>query len=68
MANFINLADVEKKDLRRIIDRAKKQKKNTKVKGTHFPLKGKTLIMVLAGINILMDSHLMVIILLLYLR
>ncbi len=46
MANFINLADVEKKDLRRIIDRAKKQKKNTKVKGTHFPLKGKTLIMV----------------------
>ncbi len=46
MPNFINLADINKKDLRKIIDRAKKQKKNKKAQGSHFPLKGKTLIMV----------------------
>ena len=46
MPNFINLADVNKKDLRKIIDRAKKQKKNKKFQGSQSPLKGKTLIMV----------------------
>ena len=46
MPNFINLADVNKKDLRKIIDRAKKEKKNKKAQVSHFPLKGKTLIMV----------------------
>ncbi len=46
MPNFINLADIKKKDLRKIIDRAKKQKKNKKAQDSHFPLKGKTLIMV----------------------
>ena len=46
MPNFINLADINKKDLRKIIDRAKKQKKNKKSQVSHPPLKGKTLIMV----------------------
>ena len=46
MPNFINLADVNKKDLRKIIDCAKEQKKNKKNQSLHFPLKGKTLIMV----------------------
>ena len=46
MPNFINLADINKKDLRKIINRARKQKKSKKVQESHFPLKGKTLIMV----------------------
>ena len=46
MKSFINLADVDKKDLRKIIDHAKAQKKNktTSKSNTHF--KGKTLIMI----------------------
>ena len=46
MPNFINLADINKKDLRQIIDRAREQKKSKKSQGSHFSLNGKTLIMV----------------------
>ena len=46
MPNFINLADINKKDLRKIIERAKKQKKSKKTQSSRFFLKGKTLIMV----------------------
>ena len=46
MRNFINLADIDKRELRKIIDHAKSQK-NKKPRIDHdTPLKGKTLIMI----------------------
>ena len=47
MKNFVNLSNIDKKELRKIIDHAKKQKKKDKKgKGSIKPLKGKTLIMI----------------------
>ena len=46
MKNFINLTDVSKKDLRKIIDHAKNQKKKNLTNKIYQPLKGKVLIMV----------------------
>ena len=48
MKNFINIADLSNKELRKIIDNAKMQKKNNKksVLDLQTPLKGKTLIMI----------------------
>ena len=46
MRNFINLANIEKKDLREIINHAIKQKKKNLIKNKDFPMKGKTLIMI----------------------
>ena len=46
MRNFINLADIDKKELRKIIDHAKLQKEKKANINNNAPLKGKTLIMV----------------------
>ena len=46
MSNFINLADIDKKDLRKIIDHAKLQKEKKANINNDAPLKGKTLIMI----------------------
>ncbi len=46
MKNFINLADIDKKDLRKIIDNAKSQKKNKQTPDTNSTLRGRTLIMI----------------------
>ena len=43
MKNFINIGDIDKKDLRSIIDYAKSKKKSS---DSHTPLVGKTLIMI----------------------
>jgi len=45
MKNFINISDIDKKDLREIIDHAKSQKKNIPM-GSNNPLTGKTMIMI----------------------
>ena len=46
MKNFINLADIDKKELRKIIDHAKLQKEKKANINNEAPLKGKTLIMI----------------------
>ena len=46
MKSFINLSDIDKKELRKIIDHAKIQKKNKKANNSNFTMKGKTLIMI----------------------
>ena len=47
MKSFVNLADIDKRDLRKIIDNAKKQKKKEKKNlESNKRLKGKTLIMI----------------------
>mgnify|MGYP001248836930 CR=1 FL=1 len=46
MKNFVNLADIDKKDLRVILAQAKLQKKNTSAPNLNGSLKGKTLIMI----------------------
>jgi len=46
MRNFINLSDIDKRELRKIIDHAKSQKKKGSTIKTDVPLAGKTLIMV----------------------
>jgi ornithine carbamoyltransferase len=46
MKNFINLADIDKKELRKIIDHAKLQKEKKANINNDAPLKGKTLIMI----------------------
>ena len=46
MKNFINLADLNKNDLRKIIERAKKQKKKKLFNNYDSSLKNKTLIMI----------------------
>ena len=46
MRNFINLSDIDKRELRKIIDHAKSQKQKRSTIKTDFPLAGKTLIMV----------------------
>lgn len=45
MRNFINLSDIDKKELRKIIDHAKSEKNKSNVK-SNYPLEGKTLIMI----------------------
>jgi len=44
--NFINLTDVDKRELRKIIDHAKSQKKENKTSQPNNVLQGKTLIMI----------------------
>jgi len=46
MRNFINLSDIDKRDLRKIIDHAKSQKQKGSTIKTDFPLADKTLIMI----------------------
>ena len=46
MRNFINLSDIDKRELRKIIDHAKSQKQKRSTIKTDFPLAGKTLIMI----------------------
>ena len=46
MRNFINLTDIDKRDLRKIIDHAKSQKEKRSTLDLNTPLIGKTLIMV----------------------
>ena len=46
MRNFINLSDIDKRELRKIIDHAKSQKKKGSTIKTDVPLVDKTLIMV----------------------
>ena len=46
MRNFINLADIDKKELRKIIDHAKSLKEKGSTTGPNAPLAGKTLIMI----------------------
>ena len=46
MKNFINLADIDKTELRKIIDHAKLQKEKKANINNDAPLKGKTLIMI----------------------
>jgi len=46
MRNFINLADVDKRELRKIIDHAKSQKEKRSITDLNTPLAGKTLIMI----------------------
>ena len=46
MRNFINLADIDKGELRKIIDHAKLQKEKKANINNDAPLKGKTLIMI----------------------
>ena len=45
MRNFINLSDITKQDLRKIIDHAKLQKEKKTAINQNTPLVGKTLIM-----------------------
>ena len=46
MRNFINLSDIDKRELRKIIDHAKSQKQKGSTIKTDFPLADKTLIMI----------------------
>ncbi len=46
MKNFINLSDINKKELRKIIDHAKIYKKKILTSKSYYPLKGKVLIMI----------------------
>ena len=46
MRNFINLADIDKRELRKIIDHAKSQKEKGSTIDLNTPLTGKTLIMI----------------------
>ena len=46
MRNFINLSDIDKRELRKIIDHAKSQKEKGSTIKTDVPLVGKTLIMI----------------------
>ena len=46
MKNFINIADIDKRELRKIIDHAKSQKQKGSTIKTDVPLVGKTLIMI----------------------
>ena len=46
MKNFISLSDINKKDLRKIIDHAKDHKKKNLIMESDLPLKGKVLIMI----------------------
>ena len=46
MRNFIYLADVDKRELRKIIDHAKSQKEKGSTIDLNTPLTGKTLIMI----------------------
>ena len=46
MRNFINLSDIDKRELRKIIDHAKSQKQKGPTIKTDVPLVGKTLIMI----------------------
>ena len=46
MRNFINLADIDKRELRKIIDHAKSQKEKGSSIDLNTPLTGKTLIMI----------------------
>ena len=46
MRNFINLADIDKRELRKIIDHAKSLKEKGSTKDLNTPLTGKTLIMI----------------------
>jgi len=46
MKNFINLSDINKKELRKIIDHAKIHKKKNLTSKSYYPLKGKVLIMI----------------------
>ena len=46
MRNFINLADIDKRELRKIIDHAKLQKEKGSTIDLNTPLTGKTLIMI----------------------
>ena len=46
MKNFINLSDINKKELRKIIDHAKIHKKKNLTSKSYHPLKGKVLIMI----------------------
>ena len=46
MRNFINLSDIDKRELRKIIDHAKSQKQKGSTLKTDVPLAGKTLIMI----------------------
>jgi len=46
MRNFINLSDIDKRELRKIIDHAKLQKEKKANINNDAPLKGKTLIMI----------------------
>ena len=46
MRNFINLADIDKRELRKIIDHAKSQKEKGSTIDLNNPLTGKTLIMI----------------------
>ena len=46
MRNFINLSDIDKKDLRKIVDHAKSQKQKGSTIKADVPLAGKTLIMI----------------------
>ena len=46
MRNFINLSDIDKRELRKIIDHAKSQKQKGSTIKTNVPLLGKTLIMI----------------------
>ncbi len=46
MKNFINLSDINKKELRKIIDHAKIYKKKNFTSKSYYPLKGKVLIMI----------------------
>ena len=45
MKNFINLSDIDKSELRKIIDQAKSEKKRPNIK-SNYPLEGKTLILI----------------------
>ena len=45
MRNFINLSDIDKRELRQIIDQAKSEKKKFNLK-SNYSLKGKTLIII----------------------
>ena len=46
MRNFINLSDINKKDLRKIVDHAKSQKQKGSTIKADVPLAGKTLVMI----------------------
>ena len=46
MKNFINLADIDKKDLRKIVDHAKSKKQKGSTIKADVPLAGKTLVMI----------------------
>ena len=46
MRNFINLSDIDKRELRKIVDHAKSQKQKGSTIKTDIPLVGKTLIMI----------------------